>query len=60
MNADGSQQHLLLADPDFNDERPSFTPDGSSVIFNRCRLDVDGTCAIYQIGPDGNRPGGNN
>src|SRR5436305_99020 len=32
MNADGSNQHLLIADADLNDERASFTPDGSSVI----------------------------
>jgi len=53
MNADGSDQHLLIADPDLNDERPSFTPDGSSVIFNRCRLDRPGTCALYQISVTG-------
>jgi Tol biopolymer transport system component len=57
MNADGSHQHLLLAEADFNDERPSFTPDGSSVIFNRCRLDIEtgeySTCSLYQIGLNG-------
>jgi Tol biopolymer transport system component len=52
MNADGSNQHLLLAEPDFNDERPSFTPDGSSVIFNRCRTDIE-ACALFKIGVDG-------
>ena len=49
MNTDGSNQHLLLADSDFSDERPSFTYAGNSVIFNRCRLDVDATCALFQI-----------
>ena len=49
MNADGSSQHVLLADSDFSDERPSFTSDGNSVIFSRCRLDVDATCALFQI-----------
>jgi Tol biopolymer transport system component len=53
MNADGSHQHLLLAEADFNDESPSFTPDGASVIFNRCHLDHDQGCALYQIGLDG-------
>jgi TolB protein len=48
-NADGSNQHLLLAEADFDEERPSFTPDGSSVIFTRCRLDVPDTCALYRI-----------
>lgn len=49
MNADGSNQHLLLAEPDFYDQTPSFTPDGSSVVFTRCRLDVADTCALYRI-----------
>jgi Tol biopolymer transport system component len=49
MNADGSNQHLLLSESDFYDQRPSFTPDGSSVIFTRCRLDLPDTCALYQI-----------
>jgi Tol biopolymer transport system component len=57
MNADGSNQHLLLAEADFIDERPSFTPEGSSVIFNRCRLNIEtgeyDTCALYQIGLNG-------
>jgi Tol biopolymer transport system component len=51
MNSDGSNQHLLLAETDFDDERPSFSSDGSSVIFTRCR-DHD-TCALYQIGIQG-------
>lgn len=55
MNADGSNQHLLLADSDFTDERPSFTPDGSAVVFNRCRLDIE-ACAIYQVGLAGGTP----
>jgi len=49
MNADGSNQHVLLAEPDFHNEGPSFTPDGSAVIFTRCRLDVPDTCSLYQI-----------
>jgi Tol biopolymer transport system component len=48
MNADGSNQHLLLADTDFDDERPSFTPEGNSVVFSRCRLDIE-ACALFQI-----------
>jgi len=51
MNADGSNQRLLLAEADFDEERPSFTSDGSSVIFTRCR-DHD-TCALYQLEVDG-------
>jgi Tol biopolymer transport system component len=53
MNADGSNQHLLLAESDFRNERPSFTPDGGSVIFTRCRLDLPDTCALYQMDVNG-------
>lgn len=49
MNADGSNQHVLLAESDFHNEGPSFTRDGSAVIFTRCRLDVPDTCALYQM-----------
>jgi len=56
MNADGSNQHLLLAEPDFRSERPSFTPDGNSVIFTRCRLDLPDTCALYEIKVSGGNP----
>src|SRR5262249_8732249 len=55
MNADGSNQHFLLPDSEFTDERPSFTPDGSAVVFSRCRLDIE-ACAIYQIGMAGGSP----
>jgi Tol biopolymer transport system component len=48
MNADGSNQRLLLADSDFDDERPSFTSDGNSVIFSRCRLDIE-ACALFRM-----------
>jgi Tol biopolymer transport system component len=48
MNADGSNQHVLLADSGFSDERPSFTSDGSSVIFSRCRLDIE-ACALFRM-----------
>ena len=48
MNADGTNQHLLLAEDQFDEERPSFTPDGNSVAFSRCRLDIE-TCALYQV-----------
>ena len=55
MNADGSNPHLLLAENEFFNERASFTPDGSSVVFSHCRLDVE-ACAIYQIGVAGGIP----
>jgi Tol biopolymer transport system component len=55
MNADGSNQHLLVADSNFDDQRPSFTPDGSAVVFSRRRLDIE-AYAIYQIGLAGGSP----
>jgi len=50
MNSDGSNLHLLLAESDFSDSRPSFTPDGSSVVFSRCYPDPDQGCGVYQVG----------
>jgi Tol biopolymer transport system component len=52
MNGDGSNQRLLLADTDFDDERPSFSPDGNSVVFSRCRLDIE-ACALFRMAIDG-------
>jgi len=55
MNADGSNQHVLLADSDFENERPRFTPDGKSLIFSRCPAAVQ-TCALYEIDVTGGAP----
>lgn len=52
MNADGSNQHVLLSDPGFRDFNPKFSPDGSKVIFSRCRSDFE-ACAIYAVKADG-------
>jgi Tol biopolymer transport system component len=52
MNADGSGQHRLLPDPWFVDYFPSFSPDGTRVVFNRCRPDFE-ACAIYRINANG-------
>ena len=46
MNADGSNQHLLLAEPGFTEMRPSFSPDGKTIVFSRG----------YDIDPDTGRP----
>jgi len=54
MNADGSNQQLLLNDAGFDDEGPSFSPDGSHVIFQRCApLGGEFPCSIYRVGLDG-------
>ena len=54
MNADGGNQRLLLDDPGFDDEAPSFSPDGSHVVFSRCGpLDGEFPCAIYRVNVDG-------
>jgi Tol biopolymer transport system component len=54
MNADGSNQHLLLDDPGFDDEAPSFSPDGRQIIFTRCRpFHNEFPCAISRVQVDG-------
>ena len=49
MNADGSEQHALLNDPNFSDNAPSFSPDGVLVVFARCELVPEGPCALFRI-----------
>jgi TolB protein len=55
MDADGSDQHVVFAEQDYAERRPSFSPDGSKIVFGRCNLLVgDGdTCAIYTVGSNG-------
>ena len=53
MNADGSNQHLLMSeDAAFTDNQPSFSPDGTRVIFARCENAIE-ECAIYTVKTDG-------
>jgi len=51
MNADGSNQHQLLNDPNGFDLYPSFSPDGSQIVFTRFNAVFQG--AIYRIQADG-------
>jgi Tol biopolymer transport system component len=54
MNADGSHQHLLLREAGYDEEAPSFSPDGAFVAFTRCKVVSDGEgCAIYRIRTNG-------
>jgi Tol biopolymer transport system component len=55
MNADGSNQHLLLDDPAGDDFRSSFSPDGSHVIFTRCPVSPPSgqPCGISRVRIDG-------
>ncbi len=52
MNADGSGQHRLLEDPFFVDLAPSYSPDGSRIVFTRCRRDFQ-ACAVYRMNAGG-------
>jgi len=51
MNADGSNQRQLLSDPNGYDMEPSFSPDGSQIVFTRFNAVFQG--AIYRIQADG-------
>lgn len=54
MNADGSNQHQLLSDSGYDDEAPSFSPDGNHIIFARCApFHNEFPCAIYRVRTDG-------
>src|SRR6266516_3044045 len=53
MNADGSNQHRLVADPSYLDSNPGFSPDGSRIAFARCRMDFE-AYDIYSVKADGN------
>jgi len=52
MNADGSNQHLLLAEADYGEYDPSFSPDGNWVAFERCQ-NANNSCAIYRVRTNG-------
>ncbi len=52
MNSDGTGQRRLVADPFFEDFAPSYSPDGSKVVFTRCRSDFS-ACPLYRVDADG-------
>lgn len=51
MNANGSNQRQLLNDPNWFDISPTFSPDGSQIVFTRFNAVFQG--AIYRIAADG-------
>src|SRR5215467_828115 len=57
MNADGTNQHLLLAEPGITEYRASFSPEGKTVVFSRSRKlnpdDGSPVIELYRIGVDG-------
>jgi Tol biopolymer transport system component len=50
MNLDGSDVSQLTDDPDNYDTAPSWSPDGTEVVFARCD---DAGCRIAEVGADG-------
>jgi TolB protein len=52
MNANGSNQHAVFSDPSYQDQLPSFSPDGTRLVFSRCSMPME-ACAIYSIKTDG-------
>jgi Tol biopolymer transport system component len=55
MNSDGSNQRQVLAESGFSENRPSFSPDGTKIVFGRCDLNLSegDSCGIFTVGVDG-------
>ena len=54
MDADGGHPHMVAADRNgMDDLTPSYTPDGSRLLFTRCRPDPPGGCALFSVRTDG-------
>ena len=50
VNADGSDLHKVLSEPDAGSQNASFSPDGRWLFYTRC---IDTGCAIYRAQSDG-------
>jgi Tol biopolymer transport system component len=56
INADGSNQHMVFNDPSFLDSFPGFSPDGNTIVFERCPYNggqFNGGCELFRIRADG-------
>src|SRR3954451_6513678 len=54
VRADGSGMQQVGGDPEgYVDNTPTYTPDRQHIIFNRCRPDPPGGCALYSIRTNG-------
>jgi Tol biopolymer transport system component len=53
MNSDGTKQHQVFNDGNYQDYAPSFAPDGTHLIFTRCQAAPPNSCAIYRVNVDG-------
>ena len=52
MDADGSRRHQVLKDPKFWDDDPSFSPDGTTIVFERCPFSdgqFTGGCELFHM-----------
>lgn len=54
MDADGSHRHKVFNDPEFVDNDPVFSPDGSTIAFDRCPLNSSG-CELFSVLSDGTK-----
>jgi TolB protein len=52
VNSDGTDQHKLFSDPWYLDYVPSYSPDGTRIVFARCTPDFEG-CSIATVSADG-------
>lgn len=54
MDADGRHAHMVARDgPGIQDFTPTYTADGTRLVFTRCRPDPPGGCGLFSIRTDG-------